>query len=118
MANSQTLVPDQEPDRNDGKEWSSADLADLALLLKDGGTVESAAFFLCREGTVEEVRRKALELGRTRLSGLTPCLIVFQVRDSMRWQSDDVRERPEPLPGITWQLQFYGTSSSASALRA
>jgi hypothetical protein len=39
------------------------DLEDLALALKDGGTIEGAAFFLCRAGTIEDVRRKAKELG-------------------------------------------------------
>jgi hypothetical protein len=58
-----TLVPQQEQDRNDGKEWSAADLDDLALSLKDGGTIEGAAYFLCRGGTVDEVRQKAKELG-------------------------------------------------------
>jgi hypothetical protein len=45
-----TLVPDQEQDRNDGKEWSVADLDDLALALKDGGTID-------------DVRNKAKALG-------------------------------------------------------
>jgi hypothetical protein len=56
-----TLVP--EPDANDGKQWSEIDLEDLALALKDGGAIEGAAFFLGRAGTVENVRRKAEELG-------------------------------------------------------
>ena len=34
-----TLVPDQEPDRNDGKSWSEADIEDLTLALKDGGSI-------------------------------------------------------------------------------
>jgi hypothetical protein len=63
MATTPTLVPDQEADRNDGKDWSEADLQDLALALQDGGTIEGAAFFLCRAGTVEDVRLKARELG-------------------------------------------------------
>ena len=58
-----TLVPDQEQARNDGKEWSVADLDDLALALKDGGTIEGAAYFLCRGGTIDDVRHKAKELG-------------------------------------------------------
>ena len=58
-----TIVPAQEPDCNDGKEWSAADMDDLALALKDGGSIEGAAYFLYRAGTVEEVRSKALELG-------------------------------------------------------
>jgi hypothetical protein len=56
-----TLVP--EPDANDGKQWSEIDLEDLAPALKDGGTIEGAAFFLGRAGTMEDVRRKAEELG-------------------------------------------------------
>ena len=63
MTDNPTLVPEQEQDRNDGKEWSAVDLEDLALALKDGGTVEGAAYFLCRGGTIEEVRQKAKELG-------------------------------------------------------
>ena len=63
MSDHPTLVPDQEQDRNDGKDWSALDLEDLALLLKDGGSVEGAAYFLCRAGTIEEVRQKAKELG-------------------------------------------------------
>jgi len=63
MADHPTLVPGQLQDRNDGKEWSAVDIEDLALALKDGGTVEGAAYFLCRGGTVEEVRQKAQELG-------------------------------------------------------
>ena len=39
------MVPDQEQDRNDAKQWSAADIEDLALALKDGGTIEGAAFF-------------------------------------------------------------------------
>jgi hypothetical protein len=58
-----TLVPDQEPDQNDGKEWSAADLDDLKLAMKDGGTIEGAAFFLRRAGTIEDVRQKARAIG-------------------------------------------------------
>ena len=32
MTDHPTLVPDQEQDRNDGKEWSAADLEDLRML--------------------------------------------------------------------------------------
>ena len=63
MTDYPTLVPSQESDRNDGKEWSPSDVDDLALALKDGGTIEGAAFFLRRVGTVEDVRQKAKELG-------------------------------------------------------
>jgi hypothetical protein len=54
---------DEEHDINDGKPWSQDDLDDLALALKDGGTIEGAATFLCRWGTQDEGRRKAEELG-------------------------------------------------------
>ena len=63
MSDRPTLVPEQGPDRNDGKEWSASDIEDLALALKDGGSIEGAAFFLCRAGTVDDVRQKAKELG-------------------------------------------------------
>jgi hypothetical protein len=63
MADQPTLVPEQCQDLNDRKEWSAADLEDLALALKDGGTVEGAAYFLYRAGTVGDVRQKAEELG-------------------------------------------------------
>ena len=54
---------DENHDLNDGKPWSQHDLDDLALALKDGGTIEGAAYFLCRSGSKEEVRKKAEELG-------------------------------------------------------
>jgi hypothetical protein len=50
-------------DRNDGKPWSEMDLNDLKAVIADGATIEEAAEFLCRSGTVREVRRKARELG-------------------------------------------------------
>jgi hypothetical protein len=54
---------DEDHDLNDGKPWSEDDLEDLALALKDGGTIEGAAHFLCRAGSIEDVRKKAEELG-------------------------------------------------------
>ena len=50
-------------DANDGKPWSEMDLFDLRDGLAYGWSIEEAAGFLCRAGTVEEVRRKAEELG-------------------------------------------------------
>ena len=55
-----------EHDVNDGKPWTADDLEDLALALKDGGTIEGAADFLGRWGTQQDVRRKAEELGLLR----------------------------------------------------
>jgi hypothetical protein len=49
-------------DRNDGKPWSEKDEADLIACLKDGESIQQAAEFLCRSGTVLEVARKAQEL--------------------------------------------------------
>ena len=63
MTDHPTLVPAQEQDRNDGKLWSPDDIEDLTLALKDGGSIEGAAYFLCRDGTIEDVRQKARDLG-------------------------------------------------------
>jgi hypothetical protein len=57
----------QNEDTNDGKPWDKEELDDLAACLKDGHTIEEAARFLCRSGTVEEVRQKAKELGLSEL---------------------------------------------------
>jgi hypothetical protein len=53
-------------DINDGKPWSEMDLFDLRNSLAHGESTEELAGFLCRSGTVEEVRRKAEELGLLR----------------------------------------------------
>jgi hypothetical protein len=50
-------------DLKDGKVWSEMDLEVLRSALRYGDTTEQAADFLCRSGTVEDVRRKAEELG-------------------------------------------------------
>ena len=50
-------------DLNDGTPWSEMDLFDLRNSLAYGDSSEEVAGFLCRAGTVEEVRRKAEELG-------------------------------------------------------
>ena len=47
----------------DGHPWTKMDLEDLKAALKSGSTIEDAAHHLCRSGTVEDVRRKAEELG-------------------------------------------------------
>jgi hypothetical protein len=53
-------------DVNDGKPWSEMDLFDLRNSLAYGRPIEEVAGFLCRSGTVEEVKRKAEELGLLR----------------------------------------------------
>ncbi len=50
-------------DTNDGIPWTDGDIDDLRFEFKHGGSIESAARFLCRQGTVEDVRQKAIELG-------------------------------------------------------
>jgi hypothetical protein len=51
---------------NDGKSWSEMDLFDLRNSLACGRSIGEVAGFLCRSGTVEEVKRKAEELGLLR----------------------------------------------------
>jgi len=50
-------------DTYDGEPWTEMDVRDLISSLKSGYTIEEAARHLCRLGTVEDVRRKAEELG-------------------------------------------------------
>jgi hypothetical protein len=53
----------QPMDIYDGHPWTEMDIEDLTAALKSGSTIEDAAQHLCRSGTVEDVRRKAEELG-------------------------------------------------------
>jgi hypothetical protein len=50
-------------DLYDGEPWTDMDVEDLVAALRHGDTIEDTAQFLCRSGTVDEVRRKAEELG-------------------------------------------------------
>jgi hypothetical protein len=61
-----TFTYDPNRDANDDKPWSEMAIEDLTHELRHGGTVESAAELLCRKATVEEVRKKAVELGLVR----------------------------------------------------
>jgi|SRR5215470_9759136 len=47
----------------DGEPWTDMDVDDLIAALRHGDTIEDAARFLCRSGTIDQVRRKAEELG-------------------------------------------------------
>ena len=49
----------------DHAEWTAMDLEDLKSALEHGRSIEEAAEFLCRSGTVDEVAGKAAELGLT-----------------------------------------------------
>jgi hypothetical protein len=50
-------------DVNDGKPWTEMDVRGLMSALRVGETIEEAAQHLCRSGTIDDVRRKAEELG-------------------------------------------------------
>jgi hypothetical protein len=47
----------------DGAAWTEMDIEDLTSAIKHGSTIEDAAEFLCRSGSVDDVARKARELG-------------------------------------------------------
>jgi hypothetical protein len=47
----------------DGDPWTEMDVRDLTAAIKSGDTIQEAASHLCRSGTVDDVRRKAEELG-------------------------------------------------------
>jgi len=47
----------------DDAEWTALDLEDLGTEIEHGRSIEEAAQFLCRAGSVEDVRRKAKKLG-------------------------------------------------------
>jgi hypothetical protein len=63
-----TIIPrvefsyDPDHDTNDGKPWSDMDIEGLVHELRHGGTIETAARILCRWGSQDAVRRKAIEL--------------------------------------------------------
>jgi hypothetical protein len=50
-------------DLHDGDPWSEMAVRDLRDALGQGDSIETAAEFLCRSGTVDDVRRKANEVG-------------------------------------------------------
>jgi hypothetical protein len=51
------------PDIYDGAPWTETHIGDLKALIEDGSSIEEAAEFLCRSGTVDEVKRKCEALG-------------------------------------------------------
>jgi hypothetical protein len=50
-------------DINDGTSWSEMDVFDLIAAARHGNTIEEAAGFLCRSGSLDDVVHKARELG-------------------------------------------------------
>jgi hypothetical protein len=51
------------PDIYDGAPWIEMHIEDLKALIGDGSSIEEAAQFLCRSGSVDEIKRKCEELG-------------------------------------------------------
>ena len=47
----------------DGAAWTEMDTNDLKAAIRHGNSIEEAAEFMCRSGSVDEVVRKAEELG-------------------------------------------------------
>jgi hypothetical protein len=58
-----TTTKSGSPDIYDGAQWTEMLIQDLKALIGHGSSIEEAAQFLCRSGTVEEVKRKCEELG-------------------------------------------------------
>ena len=42
----------------DGADWTEMDIEDLRASIEGGASIEDAAEFLCRSGTVDDVARK------------------------------------------------------------
>jgi len=47
----------------DGADWTEMDVDDLKAAIESGRSIEEAAEFLCRSGSVDDVARKCEELG-------------------------------------------------------
>jgi hypothetical protein len=47
----------------DGAAWTEMDVDDLKAVIEHGDSPEEAAEFLCRSGSIDDVDRKARELG-------------------------------------------------------
>jgi hypothetical protein len=47
----------------DGANWTEMDVDDLKAAIEGGASIEDAAEFLCRSGSIDDVACKARELG-------------------------------------------------------
>ena len=47
----------------DGTDWTEMDIEDLKAVIEHGSTIEEAAEFLCRAGSIDDVARRCEELG-------------------------------------------------------
>ncbi|MCA1458108.1 hypothetical protein I6F35_33785 [Bradyrhizobium sp. BRP22] len=59
----QAICRGRNEDIYDTAEWTEAAIDDLKASLEHGSTIEEAAGFLCRSGNIQDVERKARELG-------------------------------------------------------
>jgi hypothetical protein len=59
----QNIAATPPMDIHDGDEWSEMDIFDLKNSLAHGNSLRRVADFLCRSGTLDDVRRKAEALG-------------------------------------------------------
>jgi hypothetical protein len=55
--------PVRRADIYDGAAWTEMDIDDLKAAIEHGDSPEEAAEFLCRSGSIDDVARKARELG-------------------------------------------------------
>jgi hypothetical protein len=58
-----SIEPMKKIDAHDRDHWTEIDVRDLMSELRRGFSIKEAAQHLCRSGTINEVRRKAEELG-------------------------------------------------------
>src|SRR3982074_1309863 len=56
-------APVRPPDICDGAAWTEMDIDDLKAAIEHGDSLEEAAEFLCRSGSIDEVAPKAREPG-------------------------------------------------------
>jgi len=48
---------------HDGTDWTDMDIEDLKAKIEHGRSIEEAAEFLCRTGSIDDVARRCEELG-------------------------------------------------------
>jgi len=88
-----------EIDLHDGDPWSEADVSDLRNSLEHGDSIEEVAQFLCRSGTIDDVRHKADELGLKYVSAPLP-----PPWPTRKIAKAELIELPEGGFGVTYQF--------------
>lgn len=53
----------------DGADWTETDIEDLKSEIEHGRSIEEAAEFLCRAGSIDDIARKAKEMGIKKPAG-------------------------------------------------